>query len=422
MEMNEADAGALARESGADALELYFSSSESVSVEFSSGELRKRSFISEDGVGVRALKAGKVGFSSTNAVEKAGETAWAAVKAASVSPATEFSFAGPAKCPSMKLVDKKIAELDEGELGESIREALDAARQYAEPLSAHLEFSNEKEGIRNSGGLEAECPGTGCSFYLEATKGGFLGFSYYSSYRMPESFSALGEEAGEMAAAMEGAKPIESGLYDVVFSVEALSQMLGLLMFHFSSEQKRRGISRLEEGAEMFDPKLTVKESLLAEGSSRWPFDAEGVPAQENMLIEGGVVKRLLFDRYTASRMGRGEQGCCTRASHDAPPVPGYSNLVVSPGKGFDGDAKLLRVESFHGMHTASGPEGEFGVEVDIAFLAEKGEKRPATDLLLTGNVFNLFKNISGIGKKSECKSDVTAPEIVFSGVRVVGK
>jgi predicted Zn-dependent protease len=79
-------------------------------------------------------------------------------------------------------------------------------------------------------------------------------------------------------------------------------------------------------------------------------------------------------------------------------------------------------VESFHGMHTSNTISGDFGVQADIAFFMRgKGEKFPVTNMLLTGNIFNLFNSIVNVGDTQETWDDLISPKIWFSGVQLVG-
>jgi PmbA protein len=228
-----------------------------------------------------------------------------------------------------------------------------------------------------------------------------------------------------MAKGMEGAKSLPTGKYDVCFSPYCLSQLVDFLLFHLSSENKRRGISALsgKEGKKAFSESLSICDSREALASEHWPFDAEGVAAKETPLIEKGVLKNFLYDAYTSARLGEEKCGNCGRPDYSSPPEPSSSNIIVGEGDYPEHAAShYLQVESFHGMHTANTISGDFGVEADVSFfIRDKGERFPATNLLITGNIFNLFNSIKHIGSSQTTWNDLVAPKIWFRDVQVVG-
>src|SRR5690606_8985944 len=61
-------------------------------------------------------------------------------------------------------------------------------------------------------------------------------------------------------------------------------------------------------------------------------FDGEGLPRRRIPLIEGGVMRHPLADRAHARQRGLEPQGLAVR-DWGEPPRPGYSNLVLEPGR-----------------------------------------------------------------------------------------
>src|SRR5207237_9666797 len=61
------------------------------------------------------------------------------------------------------------------------------------------------------------------------------------------------------------------------------------------------------------------------------PFDAEGVPARRNIIVERGVFKQYLFDTYTANRTGHQTTGNASGGFGSMPGV-GPTNLIMEAG------------------------------------------------------------------------------------------
>ncbi|MEW5996315.1 MAG: TldD/PmbA family protein [Candidatus Micrarchaeota archaeon] len=409
----------------ADEAESYLSDFSTLTVEYAHGCFREKKFSHEKGYALRAIKDSKLGFSYCNSEEDFQKAVDAALRSAPFSPEVKYSFPPSQKYEYMKTKSWDIANLDEKFAMECAQRAVEGILEHAEPTRVSLSFSFGKEEIENTNGLSASMDGSFCSLYAEAKKGNLFGFSYYASPFLPKDFKKLGGEAALMAKEMEGAKSLPTGKYEVCFSPYCLSQLIEFFMFHLSSENKRRGISKLSDkkGEKVSSEKLSIRDSLKANAANMWPFDAEGIAAKDISLIRDGVLEDFLYDSYTAVRLGSWRDGNCSRPDYSTAPTPAQSNIIIGKGDYPEAAAAhYLYVESFHGMHTSNSVSGDFGVEVDIAFfIKDKGEKFPVTNLLLTGNIFNLFSSINKVGDAQSAWNDLIAPKIWFKDVQAVG-
>lgn len=409
---------------GLSGAEIYFTCASTLSVEFSGKSYKSKEFSEDAGYGVRILKNKKAGFSHTNLPGDFQKAAKTAEKLSAISPKSTFFFEPQhKKYPNPRTEDPKLKGLPPEIAFSAIREVLEAIRKHAEPTRVSVSLSEGSESIANTSGLYAESNCTEISIYAEAKKGRGLGYSLYSSRFLPKSFSKFGIEAGKIASAMAASKPIPSQKLTVKFSPDMLSSLLNFLLFSFDGDNKRRGITKLKKGQKKFSRAFTLLSDPLAPADSSCPFDGEGVPSSPVSLVKEGRVENFLYDRYTAALEGVEAKGSCQRTDYASSPSPGITNLVISPGKYTGkGPSKFLEALSFHGLHTSDPVSGDFGVSMDIGFLHEKGKKRPVTDILLTGNIFNLFNSIRHLGKARTMKGNFVSPEIWFSNVQIVGK
>ena len=79
-----------------------------------------------------------------------------------------------------------------------------------------------------------------------------------------------------------------------------------------------------------------------------------------------------------------------------------------------------LEVHYAHGSHTANVTTGDIGLEVSAAFMVDKGERKPVKGFMLSGNVFDWFKEIEGLEKKQKTYGSLISPRIAFRDVHVV--
>lgn len=405
--------------------EVYTSSAHSLNVEYAGNTYKSKEFSGDSGYGIRIIEKGKMGFSHSNLPGNAAPALRRARELARFSPQTSFSFE-PAheKYPSPKTFDRKLSELEPESVFSAVEEILGGIREHATPTRVSVGFSNAQERIMNTSSLHAEGKYSSVSVYAEAKKGTGLGFSLYSSCFLPRDFRKFGEEAGEIASRMDGSRPVSTRKIPVKFSLSALPSLLEFLLFHFDGDNKRRGISRIEKGEKKFSGSFTLISDPLAEADSACPFDGDGAPSRPTALIKEGVVQDFLYDRYTAALGGAGAGGNCQRSDYSSMPAPGITNLVI-PGvrpEGSGPPGEYLEVISFHGLHTSDPVSGDFGVDVDIAFLHGKGEPSPVSNVLLSGNIFNLFNKIAYTGESQETLGGLVSPEIWFSDVQLIGK
>ena len=73
-----------------------------------------------------------------------------------------------------------------------------------------------------------------------------------------------------------------------------------------------------------------------------------------------------------------------------------------------------------HGSHTANATTGEFGLDVTVAFLVEKGKHTPVRGFMLSGNVFEMFANIEAVEKEVHVLGGLVVPRMAFNGLKIV--
>ncbi|HEQ78269.1 MAG TPA: TldD/PmbA family protein, partial [Euryarchaeota archaeon] len=145
-------------------------------------------------------------------------------------------------------------------------------------------------------------------------------------------------------------------------------------------------------------------------------MDDEGKATEKKVLVDKGVLKEFLYDCYTAKKEGRESNGSASRGSYSSLPKVGASNFILSCKESSTIDAELV-INGLIGAHTSNSITGDFSVEVSNAYLKDK----PVKKAIISGNVFELIKNISAFGKDKKQFSKVVSPSIEFENIRVVG-
>jgi PmbA protein len=95
---------------------------------------------------------------------------------------------------------------------------------------------------------------------------------------------------------------------------------------------------------------------------------------------------------------------------------------VDGPRRAVD-DERVLYVHNVVGAHTANPMSGDFSVELSNAFWMEGGEfEVPIRSAMLSGNVFELHKEIAGLGRKSRAIGSLILPSIKINKQHIIGK
>jgi PmbA protein len=176
-------------------------------------------------------------------------------------------------------------------------------------------------GVANSNGVMAEQRSTlvDASTVIMGTNSS--GWAQRSGWRLdavePES---LANEA--LSKVRMGIDPIdhEPGEYAVILDAYAAANILEMLAYDgMSAQAVQEGRSWItgRMGQQIMADNVTIVDDGMDTAGIPLPFDFEGVPKQVVSIVENGVVKGPVYDKYTADREG-GKQS----TGHAIPPSP----------------------------------------------------------------------------------------------------
>jgi PmbA protein len=394
--------------------EVFFHNSESTSLTFGGGELKIKETDVFSGYGVRVLQDGRIGFAYCQKEDEIDSTIEKARKLSKFSVKNDFSFSSKSSFENPDILDKSLDPYDYDMLGSMLKELREGTEIFGGKSRIIVSTDNSTISLHNTSGFSGEYKKSEISLYAECMNGEGFGFSYVGSNKKPTEIKELGLKAAGMARDMQGAKKPESGTYTVVMQIEALENLVEILLPSFSGDWKRRGISKIPNLS--FSEKLTICDDGLAEGTGARPFDDEGTPSEKRYLVKNGKVESFLYDRETAALAEVEASGACDRSSFADHPSVGPSNITIAPGDWND----LGEIDNAHGSHTANLTSGDLGLEASAAFLVEKDKRTPLKGFMVTGNVFEMFANIEAVENKSRSLGWLVAPRIAFKDVKIV--
>ncbi len=156
--------------------------------------------------------------------------------------------------------------------------------------------------------------------------------------------------------------------------------------------------------------------------------DDEGVPRQKTPIIEKGVLKSFIWDTYWANKMGVTSTGNARRDMRQGLIEISPTTVVVEPG---ERDVEQMisdidygyYVQGVQGAHSSNPESGDFSIVANPAILIKDGKMvGQVHGLMISGNVFDLLKQVTEVAKKPHYLQDLIGPEIAFKDVDVVAR
>ncbi|MHA2423564.1 MAG: TldD/PmbA family protein [Candidatus Thorarchaeota archaeon] len=432
----------LAIENGADQAEAYAGSSRSFSIEVENSAIKAAEEKRDAGIGIRAIVGKQIGFAyvTTHLKEDYEEAAIKAVKLARASIAdpnfvTLPSFSGT--YPTVKgLYDNAVTELSSEEAAKLIVRAVEASKERVEEkqvaIEAQLTAASGTKAIVNSLGISHSARSTSVMMYsypaIKDDGDQTSSFEYQVSRSLRDIDPEwIGTNASEKALANLGGKIIDSGEMPVMFTPLAVGTILGGgFAGAINAEEIQYGRSYISDafGSKIaYDDLSIVDNGVLDAGISSRSFDAEGYPSQKTHILEGGILKGLLHNSYTANKDNVDNTGNASRPSYAGVPSISTSNFTISAGKGSFDDLVGEIEEGILCTRTGDRPNmttGDLSAMVMEGFYIKNGEiQHPVKSTLIGINMRDLLLRVNRIGADVRTTFSVVSPSIVIDSAKI---
>lgn len=419
---------------GAEQAEVYGMMGRSVDIDLRKDAVELASESFHRGLGLRAVVAGGVGFSSTSDMSLLQFVAKNAVVSARARGADESwrSLPLPEKVVRPEgIFDPRLERIGPEECLDIAKSMLSGCRtvKEAEPVAGGVACICGTGFVINSLGIELQETATLMHASIETIARAAdvaTGSEFFNSRGYQPSLEYVGRAAAEMARSSLGGVKAESGTFDVLIKPLAVAELLEYTLLPAlaaDNVQKGRSSLRGRLGEKISAESLVIADDgLISGGMDSSAFDGEGVPSQRTVLIDGGILRGYVYDSYTAGKEGARSTGNAVRSGYSDVPRVGNRNIIVSSPDARDllGETKGLLVGGLIGAHTANPISGDFSVEAKNAFFVAPGEEaKPIRSLMLAGNFFELLKDIE-IGRDVRAIGAIVTPTIKVR-MKVVG-
>ena len=225
--------------------------------------------------------------------------------------------------------------------------------------------------------------------------------------RHPEAIDiqAIGREAARKAVAKLKPCQLPAGKYPVVLHPEVTVDLLGIVASMLDAESVLRGRSLFAGKTDLAiaSPLLTlIDDARLPTGLGSEPWDGEGVPTRQNMLIKDGVLCTYLHNLRSAAEMGVAGTANASRGTLGNPgittfnlfPLSGKKNAESIIAQAHDG-VMITEVMGLHTVNPVSGDMsvGASGIRIRNGILEESVDR-----MTLAGNIRDLLLCVVEVG------------------------
>lgn len=221
--------------------------------------------------------------------------------------------------------------------------------------------------------------------------GAHKGFEFFENLDL-EHYAG---EASRIAVTMLGAEPCPSGKFPVIIDNE-----FGGVIFHeacghgleATAVAKNNSVFANRIGEKVASDVVTyIDDGTIANEWGSITIDDEGEKARKNILIENGILKGYLIDKFNGRRMGMESTGSGRRQSYRFAPTSRMTNTYIAEGKSTPEEI-ISSTESgiytkYMGGGSVNPTTGDYNFAVMEAYLVKDGKiGRPVKGATLVGN------------------------------------
>ena len=426
-------------------VEAYVARGRDTEVQVYEGDVESLSSAESAGIGIRVVKGHRQGFAYAGSLDPdvVRETLDEARDNAGFATDDEFvGLASPDGVPPADL-DLWRDDLATFPTSEKVSLAIELERavRAGDPRIRQVQAAEWGDGavesaVATSTGIRASSRRTSCYLSAYAVAGSGSDTQTGGGYSVGRSPSDLDLEkaagdAVERATRLLGAVKPQSAHLTVVFEPRITATLLGILAGTLDGESVLKGRSLFANrlGEKVSVPWLTLVDDPTdpeAYGATR--FDAEGLATRRNVLIEGGVLQKFLYNTYSARWAGTVSTASAVRGGFKGGPGTGARALSLVPGEltpeqvlAQVGDG--LMVQSISGVHSGVNPvSGDFSVGAE-GMLVKGGQiAGPVREFTIASTLQRMLGEVVAIGNDLErLPSNAVGVTLAVSDVSMSG-
>ncbi|AEH07200.1 TldD/PmbA family protein [Methanothermococcus okinawensis] len=400
-------------------VDIFLSKSESTSADLDGDSLDSIEENKDFGIGVRVLKDNKIGFAYSS--DENEKVIYKAMENLVLDKYTDFPELAKNYPNPSGIFYKDILNMDEQELISDLITMEDILKESDITITGGgIGKSYEYNRIVNSKGLDIGEEFTYYSASISGIKDGETAYDYLTkTHRF--NVEEMANKVKELLTLPQGIKTEYKG--NIVLNTKALNSLLGYTLipsFNAENVQRKRSVLTGKIGEKIFGDNINIiDDGTLNNALYSAKVDGEGTPTKRTILVEDGVLKNYLYDIKRANiEEGKESTGNGMRGYSSLPSVSA-SNFIIEPVEKIDDFDEYLCINNLIGAHTSNPITGDFSVEIRNSYIVKNGEKIPVKKGMLSGNIFEIFKDAIPLDNVEQ-RGKLISPPLLINGKIIV--
>lgn len=306
----------LAKTTGADETEVHVDETADSLTRFANNAIHQN--VAERGlnVSIRTVVDSRTARATTNRVDEDSLRAAidASLSLAHSQPKDPHLLPMPAKqrYRKVKRFMKDTATLTPEDRARAVRRACDLAIQNGQVAAGIFASGLQQSAMGNSRGLFAAYNEAHAEFSvtMQETPAASWAKANAASVRDfdPQELALRASQKAHMAV---DARELAPGRYTVILEPAAVLDLVGFLFYDFAATalQDKRSCFNKRMGKQLFGKNITIRDDAYHPLQLGAPFDGEGMPRQQILLVDRGVPKNLVYSRSSAKAAGKKPSG-----------------------------------------------------------------------------------------------------------------
>jgi PmbA protein len=401
-------------------IEAFVARAKDTAVRVYEGEVEHFTSAQAEGVGIRVVRDGRIGFAYAGTLDPDAVAEVLAEARDNVAFGTPDEFAGLAEPDGVAVVEQdlwrdelvRLPTADKIALAKELERLTLAADSRVRVDECDYADVQAEGAVATSTGIATVGRETGAYLSVStlAEDGDIThtGFGFTVG-RSPADFDPgkAAREAAERATRLLGAVKPATGKVTVVLDPFVSAQLLGIIGSTLNGEAvlKGRSIFAGRLGEDVAAAGLTLIDdptNPLAYTASE--IDGEGLATRRNVLIEDGVLQQFVQSSYSARRSGAAPTGNATRGGFKSTPGCGCLALSLVPGTRTqaelvaDVDEGVL-VQMVVGLHSGVNPvSGDFSTGASGLMIRKGQLAEPVREFTIASTLQRMLKDVAEVG------------------------
>jgi len=426
-----------AEKNGVNYCEAYGVSNKESEVFIENNDLKQSKSHRTGGLGIRVFVNGSLGFSSTNILEREhiSNAVRQAIKLARVSPSDKYNSMPFSRTVKLLngIYDRNSESFNAPDTVKMAVDMLDAAKSYDNRVSVdsgNFTSSVMTHALLNSNGVRTKETISAFSWSImgmaiDGSEVSNFDFQFGGTHNVKDiDVRTTSREFGKSVVNSLGSKKIESFKGEMLLTPSAVTELiLDVIAYSINSQTVQKEASKFKGqlGKTVSSDLLTlIDDATNVNGLGASSFDREGMPHKCNLIIEKGILKKFLYNTYTANK-DHTESTSNAGGSPKSPPIVSTTNVIIKAGKSRAENLisemdKGIIINRFSG--NVNPVNGDFSGVVKGGQYIKKGNIEYAVkEVMVAGNVFDALNDLNGISKEQKILSDSILPYMRFENV-----